>query len=65
MPILERELNAYIRPSIPHIAGYWLTKSYETVKAKLVLLRLLSVVTVIDARYEVMIAALNSRMTDY
>jgi predicted nucleic acid-binding protein len=62
--ILERELNAFITPSILHIVGYWLTKSYGAPKAKAILLELLSVVIVIDAPHEVMIAALNSRMTD-
>lgn len=62
--ILEKELNGFITPSILHIVGHWLTKAYGSAKAKSLLLELLSIVTVIEAPHEVMIAALNSRMTD-
>lgn len=62
--IIDQQLNAYITPSILHIAGYWLTKAYGAKKAKTILLELLSVVTVIDAPHEVVLTALHSRMTD-
>jgi predicted nucleic acid-binding protein len=62
--ITDRQLSAYITPSILHIAGYWLTKAYGAAKAKTILLELLSVVVVIDAPHDVVLTALHSRMTD-
>jgi len=62
--ILDQKISAYITPSILHIAGYWLTKAYNPVKAKDILLELLSEITVIDGPHEVMLGALHSRMTD-
>ncbi|MGF7232229.1 type II toxin-antitoxin system VapC family toxin [Arachidicoccus sp.] len=62
--IVERELNGFITPSILHIVGHWLTKAYGSAKSKSLLLELLSIITVIDAPHEVMIAALNSRISD-
>lgn len=62
--IVDQKLNAYITPSILHIVGYWLTKAYGASKARTVLLEILSVVVIIDAPHNVMLEALNSRMTD-
>ncbi len=62
--ILDQEISAYITPSILHIVGYWLTKAYNSAKAKDILLELLSDITVIDGSHEIMLAALHSRMTD-
>lgn len=62
--IVNQGLNAYITPSILHIAGYWLTKAYGAAKAKDILLYVLSEVTVIDGTHDVMLNALSSRMSD-
>jgi predicted nucleic acid-binding protein len=62
--IVTGKIQAFISPSIVHIVGYWLTKSYGNVKAKSLLLTLLADVTVIDAPHETVVSALHSRMTD-
>ena len=58
------KIQAFITPSIVHIAGYWLTKEYGSEQAKEVLLTLLAEVQVIDIGHESTVNALNSKMTD-
>ncbi len=57
-------VQAFITPSIVHIAGYWLTKAYGHAKAKELLLTLLADIQVIDIGHEITINALHSKMTD-
>jgi predicted nucleic acid-binding protein len=57
-------VQAYITPSIVHIAGYWLSKAYGIEKAKELLLALLADVTVIDINHEITITALHSKIRD-
>jgi predicted nucleic acid-binding protein len=57
-------VQAFITPSIVHIAGYWLTKAYGNPKAKELLLTLLADVQVIDIKYETTLSALHSKMGD-
>ena len=57
-------IQAFITPSIVHIAGYWLTKAYGNAKAKELLLTLMADVTVIDLPHEIVLNALHSKITD-
>ena len=57
-------IQAFITPSIVHIAGNWLTKAYGNAKAKELLLTLMADVTVIDLPHEVVLNALHSKITD-
>ena len=57
-------IQAFITPSIIHIVGYWLTKSYGNTKAKELLLTLMADVTVIDLPHEIVLNALHSKITD-
>lgn len=61
---VNRKIQAFITPSIVHIAGYWLTKAYGSIKAKELLLALLLDVAVIDISHETVLHALHSRMND-
>ena len=54
----------FISPSITHIVGYWLTKTYGVTKAKEILLTLLTDVRVIDMPHENVVAALHSKIKD-
>jgi predicted nucleic acid-binding protein len=56
--------QAFITPSIVHILGHYLTKSYGSIQAKEIILTVLIYVTVIDIPHEVTITALNSRIND-
>ncbi|MEO7529981.1 MAG: PIN domain-containing protein [Sediminibacterium sp.] len=58
------DIQAFITPSIVHIVGYWLTKSYGNAKAKELLLTLLADVTVIDLPHEIAVNALHSKIND-
>ncbi len=58
------QVQAYISPSIVHIVGYWLTKTYGADKAKELLLTLLSDIHVIDISHQTTIAALHSKISD-
>lgn len=58
------DIQAFITPSIVHIVGYWLTKTYGNAKAKELLLTLLVDVTVIDLPHEIAVNALHSKITD-
>ncbi len=59
-----REIFAYISPSILHISGYWLAKSYGQSEAKRILVALTETITVIDCPHDVAVAALNGPMND-
>ncbi len=54
------KIKAFITPSIVHIVGYWLTKTYGNAKAKELLLTLLADVSVIDISHEIVLNALHS-----
>jgi len=58
------DIQAFITPSIVHIVGYWLAKSYGNAKAKELLLTLLTDVTVIDLPHEIAVNALHSKIND-
>lgn len=58
------DIQAFITPSIVHIVGYWLTKTYGNAKAKELLLTLLTDVTVIDLPHEIAVNALHSKIND-
>jgi predicted nucleic acid-binding protein len=58
------QIQAFITPSIVHIVGYWLTKSYGNTKAKELLLTLLSDVYIIDITHEITLNALHSKVKD-
>lgn len=58
------DILAYITPSILHITGYWLTKSYGNTKAKELLLALLADITVIDLPHAIAVNALHSKISD-
>jgi predicted nucleic acid-binding protein len=62
--VLAGKIQAYVTPSIIHIAAYWLTKSYGTDQAKEVLLTLLADIEVIDISHETTVSALHSKMID-
>ncbi len=62
--IIDGEFQAFVTPSIVHITGYWLSKSYGNNKAKKILLELLTDIQVIDCNHTVTINALNSAMAD-
>jgi predicted nucleic acid-binding protein len=61
---ISRQIHAFISPSIVHIAGYWLTKTYGDMKAKELLLTLLADVKVIDIPHEIVLNALHSKISD-
>src|ERR1700742_3576002 len=46
------KIQAYVTPSIIHMAAYWLTKSYGVDEAKEVLMTLLGEIQVIDINHE-------------
>ncbi len=62
--VVEGKVLAFITPSIVHIVGYWLSKSYGSSKAKELLLTLLADVQVIDITHEITLHALHSSLTD-
>ena len=62
--IVNGQIQAFITPSIVHIVGYWLTKSYGNAKAKELLLTLMADVYVIDISHEITLNALHSKIKD-
>jgi predicted nucleic acid-binding protein len=62
--VVKGRVQAFVTPSIVHIAGYWLTKAYGHAKAKELLLTLLADIQVIDIGHEITINALHSKMND-
>lgn len=61
---IQGQVRAYISPSIVHIVGYWLTKTYGNAKAKELLLTLLADIQIIEIDHETAIHALHSKITD-
>jgi len=61
---VDGTIEAYITPSIVHIIGYWLAKAYGNLKAKELLLSLLTDITVIDISHEIVVNSLLSKMND-
>jgi predicted nucleic acid-binding protein len=61
---VKGRVQAFITPSIVHIASYWLTKAYGNAKAGQLLLALLADVQVIDIGHEITVNALHSKMSD-
>ena len=62
--LVNGQIQAFITPSIVHIVGYWLTKSYGNAKAKELLLTLMAEVYVIDISHEITLNALHSKIKD-
>jgi predicted nucleic acid-binding protein len=62
--VVSGEIQAFITPSIVHIVGYWLSKTYGNANAKEILLTLLTDVTVIDLPHEIAVNALHSKIND-
>lgn len=62
--VINGQIQAFITPSIVHILGYWLTKSYGNAQAKDLLLMLLADVNVIDISHEITLTALHSKIKD-
>ncbi|WP_214460463.1 type II toxin-antitoxin system VapC family toxin [Flavihumibacter fluvii] len=62
--VLQREVQAFITPSIVHILGYWLAKAYGNAKAKELLLSLRADIKVIDTNHEITVIALHSKIRD-
>ncbi|RZA03432.1 MAG: PIN domain-containing protein [Sphingobacteriaceae bacterium] len=62
--IINGEFHGFVTPSIVHIIGYWLSKSYGAIKAKQIILELLTDIKVIDCNHIITISALNSQITD-
>ncbi len=61
---VSNKAQAFITPSVLHIVGHWLTKAYGAVRAKELLLTLLSDVQVIDMPHEIALFALHSKIED-
>lgn len=61
---IDKKVRAYITPSIVHIVGYWVAKTYGNAKAKELLLALLSDITVIDSNHQITLIALHSKIDD-
>ncbi|BDQ13308.1 type II toxin-antitoxin system VapC family toxin [Sediminibacterium sp. TEGAF015] len=61
---VDGTIEAFMTPSIVHILGYWLAKAYGNLKAKEILLTLLTDITVIDIPHEIVVNSLLSKMND-
>jgi len=62
--VVTGKVRAFVTPAIIHIAGYWLTKTYGSAKAKELLLTLLIDVRIIDIDHEITLLALHSKIDD-
>lgn len=62
--IINNNIRGFITSSVLHITGYWLSKAYGTMKAKKLLLTLLTDITIIDISHETALAALHSKIDD-
>jgi len=62
--IRDGNAEGFVTPSIVHILGYWLTKAYDSEKAKELILLLLEEIKVIDIPHEITILALASKIDD-
>ncbi len=60
--VVEGRIEAYITPSIVHIAGYWLAATFKPEQAKAFLLTILADVRVIDIGHETVVNALHSKI---
>jgi predicted nucleic acid-binding protein len=58
------KIQAFITPSIVHMAAYWLEKEYGGWQTKEILLTLIGDIRVIDIGYDATINALHSQMDD-
>jgi predicted nucleic acid-binding protein len=61
---IEGVIQIYITPSILHIAAYWTSNTYGSVKSKMILLALLADIQVIDCDHSTALVAINSNMND-
>jgi len=59
---VQGRVQVFITPGIMQMTGYWLAAAYGAVKAKEILLALLSDVRVIDVGHEIAVNALHSRI---
>jgi len=62
--IEDKNIRGYTTPSVIHILGHYLTKAYGADTAKEIILAILSSVTVIDIKHDVVLLALGSRIND-
>ena len=62
--VISGQFRAFTTSSVIHITGYYLTKFYNSTKAKELLLSILTDVSLIDIAPETAIAALSSKFTD-
>ncbi|MBV4359531.1 type II toxin-antitoxin system VapC family toxin [Pinibacter aurantiacus] len=62
--IEDEKVQAFITPTIIHIAGYFLVKEYGKKEARNLLITLLTNVQAIDAPHEITLLALNSKIDD-
>ncbi|MEO6851109.1 MAG: PIN domain-containing protein [Mucilaginibacter sp.] len=62
--VISGSSQAFTTSSVIHIAGYYMTKSYGSKKAKDLLLGILMDVTIIDLSHEMAIVALSSNLED-
>ena len=62
--VFDREVSAFITPTIFHIIAYFLSKYYSKEDAKNILLNFLLDVDAMEADHEIMINALTSSMSD-
>jgi len=60
----DNKVKGYTTPSIIHILGHYITKSYDANIAKELILTLLKDILIIDMSHELVITALNSQMID-
>ena len=60
----DNKIKGYTTPSIIHILGYYLTKSFDADIARELILSLLKDIAIIDMSHELVIIALNSQITD-
>jgi predicted nucleic acid-binding protein len=58
------QIQAFVTPSIIQISGYWIAKAYGNAKAKELLSTLLKDVKIIDISQEMVLSALNSKISD-
>lgn len=61
---VDGTIEAFMTPSIVHILDYWLAKAYGNLKAKEILLTLLTDITVIDIPHKIVVNSLLSKMND-
>lgn len=62
--IVKGEITGYVTPSIVHIISYFATKTHSREVVRLLLLKLLTQVKVIDCSHEITVTAIASGMMD-